>query len=263
MAEPRHQRTVAAPGRLFPVLLPPARGQVEPVVGPVDQVGAARVAGVGVEDAVSVTQEGADAVHLAGPALPVGPEFGQIPVVVLHRGHGRVEGDVEVIAEVAAETGVPRNGPAHPLPERLDPGQRRPADHGQRGVAGVQVGQVTDGVGQERAGLAALIPVRLEHEVVDQQLAPALEQVEQARRPGGALEHVRLADLGHRQPAPLGVKRIPLPGELLLLRQQPLARGQPLVTGDNLRIDHANLRYAGGCLSPPRRTARRGWTADQ
>ena len=52
------------------------------------------------------TCPGADAVHLAGPPVPVWPEFVKVPVVVLDRGHGRVEGDVEVVVEIAAETGV-------------------------------------------------------------------------------------------------------------------------------------------------------------
>src|ERR1700729_387687 len=185
VAKPAHQRTVAAPGWLLPVFLPAAGGQIEPLVGAVDHVGAPRVAGVDVEDAVAAAQEGTEAVYLAGPPLPVRSELIKVPVVVLDRGHGRVEGDVEVVVKIAAERGVPGHGPAHPLPERLELGQRRPADHGQRGVPGVQVGEVADAVGQERARLAALIPVRVEHEMVDQQLTTAPEQVEQAAWPPG------------------------------------------------------------------------------
>ena len=74
---------------------------------------------------------------------------------------------------------------------------------------------------------AAFVPVRIEHEVVDQQLAAVLEEVEQADRAFLPLEHVLLVDLDHRQPAPLGVHRVPLPGELLLGLQQPQAGGEP------------------------------------
>ena len=42
----------------------------------------------------------------------------------------------------------------------------------------MQVGQVADIVHQQRAGGAALVPGRIEHEMVDNQLAPAVEQVE-------------------------------------------------------------------------------------
>src|SRR5580704_5720672 len=107
VAKPAHQRTVAAPGWLLPVFLPATGGQVEPLVGAVDHVGAPRVAGVGVEDAIAAAQEGTEAVYLAGPPLPVRSELIKVPVVVLDRGHGRVEGDVEVVVKIAAERGVP------------------------------------------------------------------------------------------------------------------------------------------------------------
>src|SRR5580704_7660026 len=86
VAKPAHQRTVAAPGWVLPVFLPAAGSQVEPLVGAVDDVGAAGVAGVGVEDAIAATQEGADAVQLAGPPVPVRSELIKVPVVVLDRG---------------------------------------------------------------------------------------------------------------------------------------------------------------------------------
>jgi hypothetical protein len=89
--------------------------------------------------------------------------------------------------------------------KRLDLGKWGPADKGEGGVPGVQVGQVADVVGQERAGRTALIPVRVEHEMVDQQLTPALEQIQEAGLAIPALEQVLLADLGHRQLAPLSV----------------------------------------------------------
>jgi hypothetical protein len=81
---------------------------------------------------------------------------------------------------------------------------------------------VADVVGQERAGRAAHIPVRVEHEVVDQQLAPLLEQLRQGGHAAAALEQVRLADLGHRQAAPLSVQRVALAGELLSLASSRL-----------------------------------------
>jgi hypothetical protein len=89
---------------------------------------------------------------------------------------------------------------------------------------------VTDAVGQERAGFAALVPVRVEHEVVDQQLTTALEQVGQAGLAVRAAEDVFLVNLDHRQLAPLGVQRVSLTGEFLLLRQQIPAGGQPLIS---------------------------------
>ena len=72
---------------------------------------------------------------------------------------------------------------------------------------------MADAVGQERAGRASFIPVRVEHEVVDHQLTANLEQAGQARQAVRALEDVFLVDLDHRQLAALGVQRVPLPGE--------------------------------------------------
>jgi hypothetical protein len=89
---------------------------------------------------------------------------------------------------------------------------------------------VTDAVGQERAGFAALVPVRIEHEVVDQQLTTALEQAGQASLAVRAPEEVFLVNLDHRQLAPLGIERVSLTGEFLLLRQQLPASGQPLIS---------------------------------
>jgi hypothetical protein len=67
-------------------------------------------------------QKGADSEHLTRPPLPLRAEFGEAAVVVLARRNGLVEGDVEIVVEVAAEGGIPGDGRAHPLPERLDLG---------------------------------------------------------------------------------------------------------------------------------------------
>jgi hypothetical protein len=45
-----------------------------------------------------------------------------------------------------------------------------------------------------------------------------------------AAEDVFLVNLDHRQLAPLGVQRVSLAGEFLLLRQQLPAGGQPLIS---------------------------------
>jgi hypothetical protein len=64
----------------------------------------------------------------------------------------------------------------------------------------------------------------------DDQLAAAFEQVEQRRGAVGSLEHVLLLDRDHRQHAALHVQRVAAAGQLLLLGQQLLASGQPLVS---------------------------------
>ena len=50
-----------------------------------------------------LVEKGADSEHLTRPPLPPRAEFGEVSVVVLDRGDGLVEGDVEVVVEVAAE----------------------------------------------------------------------------------------------------------------------------------------------------------------
>ena len=90
-----------------------------------------------------------------------------------------------------------------------------------------------DLVGDQRAaGAAALGPAvhaGLEEEAVDDQLAAAVEQVEQARRAVRALEAVVLLHRHPRHPPPLGGQRIAGAGQLLLLDQQLLAGGLPLL----------------------------------
>src|SRR5262245_22452448 len=65
MPDPVPERAVVAAGWLLPVLLPAERRQVEVVVRAVEQIGAARVGRVGVEHAVAIAQEDAQAVLFA------------------------------------------------------------------------------------------------------------------------------------------------------------------------------------------------------
>src|SRR5690606_41992592 len=52
---------------------------------------------------------------------------------------------------------------------------------------------------------AALIPVRSEHEMVDQQLAAPIEQIGKVFPPRRRIEHVILVDLHPRQGLPLSI----------------------------------------------------------
>ena len=88
-------------------------------------------------------------------------------------------------------------------------------------------------VGHHRAAdAAALRPradARLEEEAVDDQLLAPLEEVEQAHLPVRALEGVVLLDGHPRHPPALGGQRVARAGELLLLDEQLLAGGLPLL----------------------------------
>jgi len=64
----------------------------------------------------------------------------------------------------------------------------------------------------------------------DDELAAAVEEVEQTGLAVRALEDVVLVDLDHRQSAALRVERVASPGELLLLGQELLAGSQPFVS---------------------------------
>src|ERR1700684_235319 len=115
------------------------------------------------QDGAAGPEEDADAALLAGPGevglahvdqLLRGPEVpfdGRDTLVVSH---------VEVVVEVASLRRIPREGPAHPLPERLDLADRRPGYRRERGIAGMQVSQVTEAVGLVGADRAALVPGR-------------------------------------------------------------------------------------------------------
>src|SRR5262249_62167118 len=90
-------------------------------------------------------------------------------------------------------------------------------------------GDPVEALRPERAALAALLPLRGEHEVVHRQLAPAVEEVGQGLPPLGSVEEVGFL---HPQPGerpPLGAQRVTPPGELLLLGEELLARRQPFV----------------------------------
>ena len=90
-------------------------------------------------------------------------------------------------------------------------------------------------VGDEGAGRASLLPLRVEHEVVDDQLTPAIEQIEKRAAAARPVERVVLFDPHHRQLATLGALRVTLAAPLLLLDEQLLSCAQPRVSGHDFR----------------------------
>src|SRR5450755_3409929 len=193
---------------------------------------------------VAVPEEDTDAAMLARPGAPGLAYVGQLrrgPEVVLDGRDTLIERHVEVVVEVASLRRIPREGPAHPLPERLDLADRRPGYRGIRGLVGMQVGQVTDAIGLVGADRAALVPGRVEHEVLHDELSPALEQIQQAGLAGRALEDVVLLDFdGRHLAAP--ARDLPESAYCLLLGGlQILACGHPLGGRDDSRT-HDFLR---------------------
>ena len=115
--------------------------------------------------------------------------------------------------------------PVRALPA-LDVGLRRPGDVRERGVAGVQVRRVGVLGGHHRAAAAAPLrpaaDARLEEVAVDDQLAAALEQVEEADRAVRPLEAVVLLHGHPRHAAALGGQRVAGAGVRLLLDEHLL-----------------------------------------
>src|SRR5262245_47103315 len=78
----------------------------------------------------------------------------------------------------------------------------------------------------------------LEEGAIDDQLPPAVEQVEQARLALGTVELVLLLHGQPRHPPTLGGQRVTGPGQLLLLHEQLLARSLPLPQRHYFRCFH-------------------------
>src|SRR3954451_11533804 len=233
------RRLRVAVGRVLPALLAAERGDVE--VGPraAHRLVAAVVDEVGAEDLVALTDERVRAVPLV---------------------------DAEVAVEVVGDRVPGDLLPAHARLPAGDVRLGRARDEHERRVAGVEVREVGDLVGEGRApGAAALGEARdagLVEEAVDDELAAPVEQVEQACRAVRALEAVVLVDRHARHAAALGGERVARPGQLLLLGEQVGAGGLPLLRGhDGRQVHSCSSRYSS--TTSNRRSQRERWRSIQ
>src|SRR5262249_52647314 len=217
--------------RVLPLLLTAERRDIQVAPGASHRLVAPEVDEVGPVDSLAVADEG------------VGP----VPLV-----------HAEVFVKVAGDR-VPRDQlPAHALFQALDLGLGGARNERQRRVPRVQVGGVRDLVGEERAAHAGTFRVgaaprwvrsdvwRVEG-AVDDQLPATLEQVEKAHRTVRAVEAVLLLHRHPWHPAAPGGQRIAGAGHLLLLDQQLLAGGIPLLRRHDRRSLHrglSSLRYS-------------------
>jgi len=103
---------------LFPLLLPPQRGQVEIVVRPQKDIDATPGRRVRVQDVIALAYENAQSRRLA-----------------------LVVRDIEVVVEFAAKRGEPGNGPVLARLVVLKLRQRSTGDQDQRGIVGLYAGQ--------------------------------------------------------------------------------------------------------------------------
>jgi hypothetical protein len=96
------------------------------------------------------------------------------------------------------------------------------------------IGEVNIGavhvVGEEGATGAALAQIPSPHEMIDDQLAAAVEELGERPFALGRIENVLLLDLHPRQRASLGSNEIAHAGECLLALEMRLACGKPLVS---------------------------------
>jgi len=208
--------------------------EVEVVVGADEDVEAAGVGGVGVEDVAGfVAIEDAQAGKFA---------FGGVGFFVVVGGCSGsdvfgFEADAEVVVEVAALRRDPVEGPAHAAFEGLEFGEGGSGDGHHRHVV---VGQVlvgaVDVVGQEGAALAAFGPAGAEHEVVDDQLAATAEQVGEAEFAVGALEAVGFFYFYPGQGAAFGAEFVSFAGEGFFMGQMLTAGGEPFFPRDDWRV---------------------------
>src|SRR5208282_4503763 len=103
------------------------------------------------------------------------------------------------------------------------------------------MGEVRDLIGAERAAAAGVLgPAEypgLEEGAIDDQLAAALEQIEQAYLALGSVELVLLVHRQPRHPPAFGSQRVTRASQGLLLFQEMLARSLPL-----------QLRHNRGCV---------------
>src|SRR5439155_1045834 len=138
-------------GRFLPFLLAPERSHIEVAPGAPERLVAAVVNEVGAEHAVAVADERVRAV----------------PLVY-----------AEVFVEVVRD-GVPRHLPPHPRLHALDVRLRRARAEHQSGVAGVQMGKVTNVVSHHGAADAGMVGPAVhagfEEGAVDDQLTAAVE----------------------------------------------------------------------------------------
>ena len=147
------------------------------------------------------------------------------------------EGDVEVEIEVAAKRRRPGEAPPHPPSVGQEPVERRARYRHQRDVVVRQVHDASiEAVCDCRAGYAAGLVVRSEHEVIDKELRASLEQVRQRHAAPLGLERIVLVDRNPRQILPplrqfVTAARM----NLLVLKQRETGLKPFLARSDNVR----------------------------
>src|SRR5262245_40522629 len=195
--------------RVLPDLLAAEQRTVEMTPYRPDRLQTAPAGEVGPVDVVAIAEERVQAEHLSVLVL-TGLRLGR--------------GEPEVNAIRPAAPGVPGDLPAHALPVPLELLDGSAGGEREAGVARMQVGRVGELIDDHRASVAADLLIRSEHEVVDEELPAAFEEVEKRGISVRSLEPVGLLDQRHRLAAALRGEGVALPRQRLLLREDPFVR---------------------------------------
>src|ERR1700692_1154661 len=108
-----------------------------------------------------------------------------------------------VIVEVPPERRHPRESPSHSFLESLNLRQGGARNRRQCHVALRQVnGRAVEGIRQERAARTTFLPSRTKHEVIHDQLAPAVKEIGQCLLPLRPVKDIILIPPLPRQLAP-------------------------------------------------------------
>src|ERR1700728_1079330 len=180
MAYPRH-------GEVQSVLVAALGGDVEEVVRADENIEAAAIARIGVENVA-----GRAPAERAGAGPLLAGEF--LLLIIIHCDPGgfllRRRRHVIVEVEIAAEGRHPFEMPSHAALEFLDLPERRPGDDDEGDVTLRDVnGRTVEMIGEQRTARAAFLPVGSEHEVVDDELALRAEKAAQRFLAAGTVEN--------------------------------------------------------------------------
>src|SRR6516162_1829305 len=109
-------------------------------------------------------------------------------------------------------------------------------------------------VGPEGATFAPFLPIRGEHEVIDGQLMPAVEQLRQGLSAIGSFENIILVHPLPRQIPALLTKPVAQSREFLFVGEQLPPGGEPILVRNNFMTLHDRLQdhwyLYWGCQSP-------------
>src|ERR1022692_2170079 len=161
------------------------RRTVQPLPHGPQPVEAAGIRGVRVEHIVAVPRERAHAGLLARPVAPgdvLRLELRLVLVVVLNRCHCGIDRHVEVVVEAAAGRRDPAEVPSHAPLVRDELVERCARHHDEGDIVVLEVRDAAgEAVGDRGAARTTFVPVRIEHEVIDEHLRTPAEQIAQRR----------------------------------------------------------------------------------